>query len=48
METIRSMGKKKEANRERVMTERKCFVCEGFGHIAWHCRIEGRLRRIKK
>jgi len=20
------------------MKERKCFVCRGFGHIAYHCR----------
>jgi len=30
-------------NRKRVMQERKCFVCRGFGHIAYHCRnIENR------
>ena len=30
--------RRKEENRQRAMEERKCFVCEGFGHIAHHYR----------
>ena len=30
-------------NRERLIMERKCFVCGGFGHITCHCRnVESR------
>ena len=30
--------RKREENRQRVMEERKCFGCGGFGYIACHCR----------
>ena len=30
--------RKREENRQRAMEERKCFGCEGFGHMASHCR----------
>ena len=30
--------RRREKNRQRVMEERKCFVCGGFGHITCHCR----------
>ena len=30
--------RRREENRQRMMEERKCFVCGGFGHIAHHCR----------
>jgi len=30
--------RRREENRQRVMEERKCFGCGGFGHIASHCR----------
>jgi len=33
--------KKKEENRQRVMEERKCFECGGFGHMAYNCRNIG-------
>jgi len=29
---------KREANREKAMTERKCFVCGGFRDIGCHYR----------
>jgi len=25
-------------NRERVMMEMRCFICGGFGHMAYNCR----------
>jgi len=30
--------RRKEENRQRAVEERKCFVCEEFGHIVHHCR----------
>ena len=30
--------RRREKNRQRVMKERRCFVCGGFGHIAYHCK----------
>ena len=30
--------RRREENRQRAMEERKCFVCRGFEHIAYHCR----------
>jgi len=30
--------RRREENRQKVIKERKCFVCEGFGHIAHHCK----------
>ena len=30
--------RRREKNRQRVMEERKCFVCGGFGDIACHYR----------
>ena len=30
--------RKREENRQRVMEERKCFGCGGFGHMAYNCR----------
>ena len=30
--------RRREENRQRVMEERKCFGCGGFGHMASHCR----------
>ena len=30
--------KKREENRQKVIEERKCFVCGGFGYITYHCR----------
>ena len=35
----RNMEKKRrQKNKENAMIERKCFVCGGFGHIAYYCR----------
>ena len=33
--------RKREENRQRVIEERKCFGCRGFGHVAHHCRNMG-------
>jgi len=33
--------RRREENRQKVIEERKCFVCGGFGHIAHHCRNVG-------
>ena len=33
--------RKREENRQRVIEERKCFGCGGFGHVACHCRNVG-------
>ena len=30
--------RRREVNMERVMMERKCFVCGGFGHITCNCK----------
>ena len=30
--------RRREVNRERVIIERKCFVCGGFGHITCNCK----------
>ena len=30
--------RRREENRQRVMEERKCFGCKGFGHVVRHCR----------
>jgi len=43
VEIVGGMEKKREVSRERVIMERKCFVCGGFGHITHHCRnVESR------
>ena len=34
--------KKREENRQKVMEERKCFGCGGFGHMVSHCRNGGK------
>ena len=33
---------RREENRRRVMGERKCFGCGGFGHMASNCRNMGK------
>ena len=33
--------RKREENRQRVMEERKCFGCRGFGYVVHHCRNMG-------
>ena len=33
---------RREENRRRVMEERRCFGCGGFGHMASHCRNKGK------
>ena len=33
--------RKREENRQRVIEERRCFECRGFGHMTSHCRNEG-------
>ena len=33
--------RRREENRQRVIEERKCFGCKGFGHVAHHCRNMG-------
>jgi len=38
--------RKREENRQRVMEERKCFGCRGFGHMASHCRNEGKGKPV--
>jgi len=30
--------RRREENRQKAMEERKCFVCGGFGHIAYYYR----------
>lgn len=30
--------RRREANRKRVIMERKCFDCKGFRHIIYYCR----------
>ena len=30
--------RKSEVDREKVMVERKCFVCRSFGHITYYYR----------
>ena len=39
-------GRRREANRERAIMERKYFACGGFGHIAYHCRNVGEEESI--
>ena len=34
--------RRREENRQRAIEERKCFGCEGFGHIAYNCRNVGK------
>ena len=34
--------RRREENRQTVMKERKCFGCREFGHMASHCRNEGK------
>jgi len=38
VEVIGNVRKRKEENRQRVIEERKNFVCGRFRHIACHCR----------
>jgi len=33
--------RRREENRQKVMEEKKCFGCGGFGHMASHCRNIG-------
>ena len=33
--------RKRKANRQRAMEERKCFRCRGFGHMAYNYRNVG-------
>jgi len=33
--------RRREERRIRVIEERKCFECRGFGHVAHHCRKMG-------
>ena len=37
-EKIEIRKKKKEERRKRAIRERRCFVCEIFGHMARYCR----------
>jgi len=39
--------RRREENRQRVMEERKCFGCRGFGHVACHCRNMGEEEPIQ-
>jgi len=39
--------RRREENRQRAMEERKCFVCEGFGHIAHYYRNMGEERLVQ-
>jgi len=34
----KSRERRREENRQRVIEERKCFVCGGFRHITHYCR----------
>jgi len=34
--------RRRKENRQRAIEERKCFGCGGFGHMASHCRNEGK------
>ena len=38
--------KRRKVNRQRVMEERKCFGCGGFGHMASYCRNREREELI--
>jgi len=38
--------RKREENRQRVMEERKCFGCRGFGHMASHYRNGGKREPV--
>ena len=38
--------RKREENRQRVIEERRCFECRGFGHMTSHCRNEGTEKPI--
>ena len=40
------LKRRRQENRERVMMERKCFFCEGFGYITCNCRNRGEGRLI--
>jgi len=43
---IEEAKKKKEEKRKRVIRERRCFVCEIFGHMACNCRNRGEKERL--
>ena len=32
---------RKDEKRRKVIRERRCFVCNRFGHMAWYCRNRG-------
>ena len=38
--------RRREANRERAIIERKYFVCGKFGHITYYCRNVGEEKSI--
>jgi len=36
------LERRREERRQIAMEERKCFACEGFGHMAYSCRNMGK------
>jgi len=41
------LERRREENRQKVMEERKCFVCRGFEYIVCHCRNRKEERSVQ-
>ena len=40
--------KRRERNKKIAIQERKCFICESFGHITWYYRNKREIEKNRR